>query len=79
MLKVKSANLAEIGYSEKQAKLFVRFIGGKLYVYQPVPPIVFLGLKFSQSKGRFLASQIVPFFGCRQVSDLELKPDVRVN
>ena len=73
MIKVKSANLSEIGYSERQAKLFIRFNGGKLYVYHPVPPIVYMGLKFSQSKGRYLATQIIPFFSCRQVSESELK------
>lgn len=73
MIKVKSSNLLEIGYDETQAKLFVRFNGGKLYQYDPVPPIVFMGLRECQSKGRYLATQVIPFFRCRQVSDSELK------
>jgi len=79
MIKVKSANLAEIGYSEEQAKLFVRFLGGKLYCYEIVPPIVFLGLRKCQSKGRYLATQVIPYFRCRQVSDSEFKSEVRVH
>jgi len=79
MIKVKSSNLLEIGYSEMEAKLFVRFIGGKLYCYDPCPSIIFLGLRHSQSKGRFLATQVVPFFRCRQVSDSELMSKVRVH
>jgi hypothetical protein len=78
MLKVKSSNLMEIGYSEKDAKLFVRFIGGKLYVYDPVPPIVWMGLRECQSKGRYLATQVIPFFRCRRLADAELNSKVRV-
>jgi len=69
MIKVKSSNLLEIGYDEKEAKLFVRFNGGKLYCYDPVPPIIFLGLKECRSKGRYLATQVIPFFRCRQLTD----------
>jgi hypothetical protein len=79
MIKVRSSNLTEIGYDETQAKLFVRFIGGKLYQYDPVPPIVFMGLRECQSKGRYLATQIIPFFRCRQVSDSELRSKVIVH
>ena len=78
MIKVKSSNLIEIGYSEKEAKLFVRFNGGKLYVYDPVPPIVWMGLRECQSKGRYLFTQVVPFFRCRHASDSELHSKVRI-
>jgi hypothetical protein len=78
MIKVKSTNISEVGYSEKQAKLFVRFNTGKLYCYEIVPPVVFLGLRYSQSKGRYLSTQVIPFFRCRHASDSELKPQVQV-
>lgn len=79
MIKVKSSNLLEIGYNEETARLYVRFIGGKLYCYDPCPSIIFLGLRYSHSKGRFLATQIVPFFRCRHVSDSELKSKVSIH
>jgi hypothetical protein len=79
MIKVQSSNLMEIGYDETTARLYVRFNGGKLYCYDPCPSIIFLGLKYSHSKGRFLATQIVPFFRCRQVNDSELQSRVSVH
>lgn len=73
MIEVKSSNLHSFGYDEQEAKLFVRFkFDGKLYCYSPVPPIVFMGLRECQSKGRYLQSQIIPFFNCRHASESEL-------
>ena len=72
MIKVESSNLLEIGYSEKKARLYVRFRdGGLLYFYDPVPPIVWLGLLHSVSEGRYLATQIVPFFRYTRASENE--------
>lgn len=70
MIKVKSSNLAEIGYDEYGAKLYVRFRndGSRLYVYEIVPPIVWLGLLNCHSKGSYLRTQIIPFFRCRTLS-----------
>lgn len=68
MIQVESTNIESIGYDEKKAKLYLRFRdGGKLYEYDPVPPIVWLGLRYAQSKGHYLRTQIVPFFRCRRV------------
>lgn len=68
MIAVESTNVDEIGYSEKNARLFVRFKdGGRLYFYDPVPPIVWLGLRHSQSMGRYLGTQVIPFFRCTRI------------
>jgi hypothetical protein len=73
MIAVKSSNLLEMGYSERAAKLFVRFRdGGRLYFYDPVPPIVWLGLLHSESKGGYLHSQVIPFFRCTRELTKEL-------
>jgi KTSC domain len=73
MIEVKSSNILSIGYSEKSARLFVRFKDGdRLYFYDPVPPIVWLGLLYSQSKGRYLSSQIVPFFRYSRAKETDL-------
>lgn len=70
---VTSSNLEAIGYDEREATLFVTFKGcPTVYAYQPVPPVVWLGLKFSQSKGRYLKTQVIPFFQCRQVRGADL-------
>ena len=75
MIDVTSSNLESIGYDEYEATLFVRFKGcTTVYAYQPVPPVVWLGLKFSQSKGSYLKSQVIPFFQCRQLPQNDLAP-----
>jgi hypothetical protein len=74
MVRVKSSNLAEIGYDEREAKLFVRFKEcARLYQYDPVPPIVWLGLRECQSKGSYLRTQVIPYFRCRQVTESEFR------
>lgn len=71
MIPVKSSNLQSIGYDEKEATLFVKFIGcASLYQYDRVPPIVWLGLKECRSKGQYLQTQIIPFFRCREVVNM---------
>lgn len=73
MVEVKSSNLAAAGYDEPEAKLYVRFRdGGGLYCYDPVPPIVWLGLRECQSKGSYLRTQIIPYFRCRRVAESAL-------
>jgi len=79
MIKVKSSNLDEIGYDEQSAKLYVRFKQcDRLYCYDPCPRIIFLGLQFSQSKGSFLSTQVIPFFRCTRVSEAELSQTTHV-
>ncbi len=79
MLKVKSSNLVEIGYDEREAKLFVRFKDcAKVYQYDPVPPIVWLGLRECQSKGSYLRTQVIPYFRCRRVPENEFRAQALV-
>jgi hypothetical protein len=72
MVSVTSSNVASIGYQEKTARLFVRFDGGRLYFYDPVPPVVWLGLLYSTSKGSYLHTQIIPFFRCTKAKEEDL-------
>ena len=73
MVAVTSSNVQAIGYQESTARLFVRFKdGGRLYFYDPVPPIVWLGLLHSRSKGRYLSTQIIPFFRYSRAKETDL-------
>jgi hypothetical protein len=73
MVAVESTNVASIGYQERSARLFVRFRdGGRLYYYDPVPSIVWLGFLYSQSKGSYLHTQIIPFFRCTRAKESDL-------
>lgn len=79
MVEVKSSNIQAIGYDTEEAKLYVRFKdGGWLYQYDPVPPIVWLGLRECQSKGRYLQTQIIPFFRCRRIYEQLKNTTLRV-
>jgi hypothetical protein len=79
MVEVKSTNIQSIGYDEKEAKLFVKFKEcASLYQYDPVPPIVWLGLRECQSKGRYLKTQIIPYFRCTRIANT-FKPQVRIH
>jgi hypothetical protein len=75
MIEVQSSNIHSIGYLESEAKLFVKFKDyPKIYQYDCVPPVVWLGLKFSQSKGRYLKTQVIPYFRCKQLSASDPAP-----
>ena len=68
MIDVMSSNLQSIGYDESKATLYVRFKASSwLYLYEPLPPIVWLGLRECQSKGSYLRTQVIPFFRCRRI------------
>lgn len=69
-----SSNIQSIGYDPKDARLYVKFKddGKRLYRYSGVPLLIYLGLKSCESKGRFLQSQIVPFFLCQRITDADL-------
>jgi hypothetical protein len=73
MIAVTSSNIQSIGYQEAKARLFIRFRdGGRLYYYDPCPAIVFLGSLHSQSKGKYLASQVIPFFRFTRAKEADL-------
>ena len=72
-----SSNIAQIGYDAAQSRLYVKFKndGKRIYYYVGVPMICYLGLKECQSKGRFLQTQIIPYFLCQKISDSDLISD----
>jgi hypothetical protein len=73
MVAAESSNIQSIGYSERNARLFVRFKdGGRLYYYDPCPAVVWLGLLHSQSKGSYLHTQVIPFFRCTRAKETDL-------
>jgi hypothetical protein len=73
MIPLTSSNLESIGYQETTARLFVRFKdGGRLYYYDPCPKIIFLALLHSQSKGSFLATQVIPYFRYTRAKETDL-------
>jgi hypothetical protein len=77
MIPVQSSSIAEIAYDASQSRLYVRFRndGKRLYYYVGVPPIVWLGLKECHSKGRYLQTQVIPYFLCQKISDSDLISD----
>ena len=74
MIEVTSSNIVQIGYDSLDSRLYVKFKddGKRVYQYSGVPSIVFLGLKECQSKGRYLQTQIIPYFLCQRVTDADL-------
>jgi hypothetical protein len=73
MVKVtSSSNIAEIGYHD--SRLYVRFKddGKRVYRYSGVPLIVWLAFRAVQSKGRFLQTQIIPYFLYQKISESDL-------
>jgi hypothetical protein len=68
MIDVKSSNLQAIGYDATQSRLYVQFKDmPRLYQYDGVPLIVWLGLEACESKGSYLHTQVIPYFSCRIV------------
>jgi hypothetical protein len=69
-----SSNIQSMGFDGSQSRLYIRFKndGNRIYVYSGIPLIVWLGLKGVQSKGRYLQTQIVPYFLCQKISDADL-------
>jgi len=74
MIPVQSSSIAQIGYDANDSRLYVKFKddGKRLYYYVGVPLIVWLGLKECHSKGRYLQTQVIPYFLCQKISDSDL-------
>ena len=75
MIEVKgSSNIQSYGYDVKDSRLYVKFKddGKRVYKYSGVPLIVWLALRSVQSKGRFLQSQIIPYFLAQKISDADV-------
>lgn len=55
---VTSSNVAESGYDYEELVLYVRFMNGALYYYSDVPPEVWDSFLYSESKGRFVHTDL---------------------
>ncbi|MBM7064294.1 KTSC domain-containing protein [Neisseria elongata] len=62
---VLSSNLSSVAY--ENGILEIRFKNGSLYRYEGVPQTVYYELLHAPSKGRYLHSQIKPFYPYRRI------------
>jgi len=56
---VESSNIVGIGYGKREKELLVGFKSGSTYSYLNVPEEVYENLMKAESKGKFLASEII--------------------
>jgi hypothetical protein len=68
MIPVESSNIQEIGYNESFQTLRVAFKNSSLYEYANVPIVVYQAFMVSDSKGRYLNSQIKNKYPCTKVA-----------
>lgn len=72
MQKVVSSNISEVGYDQATSTLYVRFKdGNRLYKYLRVPPVVYIGMLATRSKGKYFAEQIKDYFAFERAEDKE--------
>ncbi len=55
---VKSSNLVSVGHNAVRSILYVKFVGGGVYLYRGVPSEVYDALLAASSHGKFLSAQI---------------------
>jgi hypothetical protein len=65
--KVKSSNIAEVGYDPASQALEVQFKNGGVFQYEGVPPQEVVNLHGAESIGKYLHSNIRPNFKCSKV------------
>lgn len=66
---VNSSNIRGYCYEEGTRELMVQFISGARYLYKEVPVSVYHALELSDSKGKFLNSNIKPAFQVERLPD----------
>lgn len=68
MIRVRSSNIAAIGYDQKRELLRIAFLSGAVYEYYGVPEHLYDGIMSADSHGRFLNAYIkVPEFSYKQI------------
>ncbi len=65
---VKSSNIKKIGYSDSKCELVVEYLSGIKYKYKNVPKMIYMNLLESDSKGRFMNSNIKGKYEYEKVS-----------
>ncbi len=64
---VHSSAIRSMGYDRQHRVLEIRYVGGVLYRYYEVPPIVNDALRAASSKGQFVNGVVKPFFRFEKV------------
>jgi hypothetical protein len=67
MTPVDSSSVASVGYDEVAQELWVEFVGGRTYVYSPVPETTYQELVSAGSVGAYVNREIKPHYNCRVV------------
>lgn len=66
---VKSSHIVSTGYNSRELKLYIKFLGDRVYEYFAVPEEIFDGLVSAQSPGRFAHKNIYDVFRYRRCSE----------
>ena len=69
--KVKSSNLASVGYDAEQKFLDVEFVKGGLYRYFDVPEDKFRNMLKAESVGKFFAAEIKNTYSSERINTLD--------
>jgi len=72
MSKVKSSNIAEVGYNKDKKTLVVRFTSNKLYAYLDVPQQVVADFVSASSLGQYFGSNIKNTYLFQAIDESEL-------
>ncbi|MCP4347951.1 MAG: KTSC domain-containing protein [Desulfobacterales bacterium] len=67
LTEVESSMIRAVGYDEDDCELEVWFNSGKIYRYEDVPSEEYEGLINSDSKGRYMRSNIIDMYSDYQV------------
>ena len=67
MHKINSSNINKIGYDVASKTLRIAFKGGYTYDYTDVPERLYIGLKSSNSPGRFFVKNIRDKFAFKKI------------
>jgi hypothetical protein len=68
---VQSSAISWIGYVHRTRTLFVRFVDGDLYSYEPVPSGVYAGFLAATSFGRYFAANIRDRYRHRRLDEID--------
>lgn len=73
--KIKSSNLASVGYDPANKFLDVEFVKGGLYRYYDVPDDKFKGMMSSESHGKYFSAEIKNTYNSEKINTLDFVID----
>lgn len=62
-----SSSILKASYNESEQELTITFASGKTYVYENVPVSEWEGLQQAESKGKYVNTEIKPYYYAEQV------------